>query len=73
MHIVIHRGGREEGIDITRQDFLDWLSPINFFLQQADISQMREKGTGGWLLTDPLFKKWESGSGRTLWCFGIRM
>jgi hypothetical protein len=73
MHIVIHRGGREEGIYITRRDFLDWLSPINFFLRQAEISQIREKGTGGWLLAHPIFKKWESGSGSTLWCHGIRM
>jgi hypothetical protein len=73
MHIVIHRGGREEKIDITRRDFLDWLSPINFFLRQAEISQMREKGTGGWLLAHPLFVKWESGLGCTLWCRGIRM
>ncbi|KAJ7444764.1 hypothetical protein B0H11DRAFT_1619499, partial [Mycena galericulata] len=50
---------------------LNWLSPINFFLRQADISQMRVKGTGGWLLEDPLFKQWQSGSGSTLWCHGI--
>ncbi|KAF8146760.1 hypothetical protein K438DRAFT_1627213, partial [Mycena galopus ATCC 62051] len=47
------------------------LSPINFFLRHADISQMRVKGTGGWLLADPVFKKWESNSGSTLWCRGI--
>ncbi|KAJ7445363.1 hypothetical protein B0H11DRAFT_2249497 [Mycena galericulata] len=54
-----------------RDTILNWLSPINFFLLQADISQMRVKGTGGWLLEDPLFKQWESGSGSTLWCHGI--
>ncbi|KAJ7017378.1 ankyrin repeat domain-containing protein [Mycena alexandri] len=47
------------------------LSPINFFLRQADISQARQGGTGGWLLADPHFQEWESGSGRTLWCHGI--
>ncbi|KAJ7887446.1 hypothetical protein B0H13DRAFT_1550065, partial [Mycena leptocephala] len=31
----------------------------------------RAKGTGGWLLEHPVFKQWESGSGRTLWCRGI--
>jgi hypothetical protein len=56
-----------------RKKIIDWLSPMNFFLRQADISQMQEKGTGGWLLADPVFKKWESGSGSTLWCHGIRM
>ncbi|KAJ7349653.1 hypothetical protein DFH08DRAFT_696264, partial [Mycena albidolilacea] len=52
---------------------INWLSPINFFLQQADIAQMRAKGTGGWLLKHPLFKQWESGSGRRLWCHGIHI
>ncbi|KAF7343972.1 ANK-REP-REGION domain-containing protein [Mycena venus] len=50
---------------------IDWLSPINFFVRQADILKVWEKGTGGWLLADPIFKKWESSSGRTLWCSGI--
>jgi hypothetical protein len=61
-------------INIRQRDIIiSWLSPINFFLRHADISQLREKGTGGWLLADPVFKKWESGSGSTLWCHGIRM
>ncbi|KAJ7019592.1 ankyrin repeat domain-containing protein [Mycena alexandri] len=71
MHIVIQRGGREEGIDITRRAFLDWLSPLNFFLRQADISRVRTKGTGEWLLKHPLFLQWESSSESTLWCHGI--
>jgi hypothetical protein len=62
-------GDKEE----EHKKIIDWLSPINFFLQQADISQVRAKGTGGWLLAHPLFKKWESSSGSTLWCCGIRM
>ncbi|KAJ7327501.1 hypothetical protein DFH08DRAFT_710342 [Mycena albidolilacea] len=65
MHI--HNHGEAENRDII----LNWLSPINFFLRQADISQEREKGTGGWLLADPVFQKWESRSGSTLWCRGI--
>jgi hypothetical protein len=60
-------GDKEE----ERKKIIDWLSPINFFLQHEDISQMREKGTGGWLLADPVFQRWESGSGSTLWCCGI--
>ncbi|KAJ7310860.1 ankyrin repeat-containing domain protein [Mycena albidolilacea] len=64
------QGGAE--INIWDRDIIiSWLSPINFFLQQADISQMRVQGTGGWLLEHPLFQKWESGSGSTLWCRGI--
>ena len=66
------QGGAEINIR-HRDDILNWLSPINFFLRQADISQMRAKGTGEWLLAEPVFKNWESGSGSTLWCRGIRM
>jgi hypothetical protein len=71
---VLKQGTKKgEKEPITRRDFLNWLSPINFFLQQADVSQLRAKGTGGWLLEHRLFKKWESISGGTLWCCGIRV
>ncbi|KAJ7303833.1 ankyrin repeat-containing domain protein, partial [Mycena albidolilacea] len=55
-----------------RLDFLDWLSPINFFPRQEDIFRVRQKGTGEWLLVHPHFQEWKSGSRRTLWCRGIR-
>jgi hypothetical protein len=55
-----------------RAQIIDWLSPINFFLRQADISRVRQAGTGGWLLADPHFQGWKSASGKTLWCRGIR-
>ncbi|KAF7365799.1 ANK-REP-REGION domain-containing protein [Mycena venus] len=54
-----------------RMQIIDWLSPINFFLRHADISRVRQQDTGGWLLADTVFKRWESGSGRTIWCRGI--
>ncbi|KAJ7310729.1 hypothetical protein DFH08DRAFT_1046584 [Mycena albidolilacea] len=60
-------GDREEEC----KKIIDWLSPINFFLQQADISGIRLKETGTWFLENDLFKQWECGSGRTLWCYGI--
>jgi hypothetical protein len=55
-----------------RTQIIEWLSPINFFLRQADISHVRHPETGGWLLVNPHFQEWRSGSGRTLWCHGIR-
>jgi hypothetical protein len=58
---------------VERKQIIEWLSPINFFLWQADISQARQHGTGGWFLADPHFQEWESGSGKTLWCHGIRV
>ncbi|KAJ7235793.1 ankyrin repeat-containing domain protein [Mycena rebaudengoi] len=70
--MVINHGNKEDGLDAPHLAFLDWFSPINCFQRHADISQVRAKGTGGWLLVDPVFKKWESSSGSTLWCHGIR-
>ncbi|KAJ7020740.1 ankyrin repeat domain-containing protein [Mycena alexandri] len=69
--IVKHPGNKEEGMDASRLAFLDWFSPINFFLRHADISQVREKGTGRWLLAANVFQQWKSQFGRTLWCRGI--
>ncbi|KAJ7318937.1 hypothetical protein DFH08DRAFT_1086305 [Mycena albidolilacea] len=69
--VTINHHGIQPHPAAERTQIIEWLSPINFFLRHADISRARQAGTGGWLLADPLFKKWESGSGRTLWCRGI--
>ncbi|KAJ7108293.1 hypothetical protein C8R44DRAFT_574530, partial [Mycena epipterygia] len=50
---------------------LDWITPLNFFEQQADIFSAWQAGTGEWLLSDAQFKDWESGSEKVLWCQGI--
>ncbi|KAJ7441378.1 ankyrin repeat-containing domain protein, partial [Mycena galericulata] len=71
VHIVINHDDREEEKDIPRQNFLNWLSPINFFQRQADIFRVWQEGTGEWLLADPKFQEWKTGSGKTLWCPGI--
>ncbi|KAJ6521474.1 hypothetical protein DFH09DRAFT_215646 [Mycena vulgaris] len=54
-----------------RDKIIEWFSPLNFFLRQADIFNTRQPGTGEWLLQDELFKRWRSGAGRTLWCRGM--
>ncbi|KAJ6510468.1 hypothetical protein C8R45DRAFT_389870 [Mycena sanguinolenta] len=59
--------------DKKRLAIIEWMSPLNFFLRQQDISKTRQEGTGEWLLDDPKFKDWESNSGQILWCSGIRM
>ncbi|KAF7362797.1 ANK-REP-REGION domain-containing protein [Mycena venus] len=69
--VTINHHGIQPHPAAERNQIIEWLSPINFFLRHADISRARQAGTGGWLLADPLFKQWESGSGRTLWCRGI--
>ncbi|KAJ7117091.1 hypothetical protein C8R44DRAFT_983359 [Mycena epipterygia] len=62
---------RQEINSRKRAKIIDWLSPINFFVRQADVSSDRQPGTGEWLLADSRFRDWASGSGGTLWCRGI--
>ncbi|KAJ6587997.1 hypothetical protein B0H19DRAFT_196945, partial [Mycena capillaripes] len=69
--MTVNNFGSQETNSTERTKFLDWLSPINFFLRHADIKQVRQAGTGEWLLVHPHFKAWESDSGSTLWCRGI--
>ncbi|KAF8217315.1 hypothetical protein K438DRAFT_1954163 [Mycena galopus ATCC 62051] len=69
--VTINHHGIQPHPTVERTRIIEWLSPINFFPRHADISRARQAGTGGWLLANPLFKQWESGSGRTLWCWGI--
>ncbi|KAJ7303829.1 ankyrin repeat-containing domain protein [Mycena albidolilacea] len=57
--------------DTKRLTIIEWLSPLNFFLRQQDISKTRQQGTGEWLLDDPKFKGWKSNPGQVLWCSGI--
>ncbi|KAJ7694446.1 hypothetical protein B0H17DRAFT_1009308, partial [Mycena rosella] len=54
-----------------RKKLIDWLSPINFFLRQANIAGACQPGTGKWVLMDERFKRWESSAGGILWCCGI--
>ncbi|RJE24666.1 Ankyrin repeat protein [Aspergillus sclerotialis] len=48
----------------------DWLSDTNFWSKQADVLKQRQPGTGEWLLQDPDFLDWETGSREILWCRG---
>jgi hypothetical protein len=66
------RFSSELSTEKERMRIIDWLSPINFFPRHAEIARVRQKETGGWLLADPRFKRWQSGSQRILWCPGIR-
>ncbi|KAJ7453163.1 hypothetical protein FB451DRAFT_1520328 [Mycena latifolia] len=54
-----------------RDKIIDWFSPLNFFLRQADISNIRQPGTGEWFLQDELFKRWVSGAIKAMWCRGM--
>ena len=54
-----------------RDAILEWLSPINFGIQQCDLSSRRQAGTGDWFLESPEFQEWTKKAGETLVCQGM--
>ena len=51
---------------------IDWLSNLKFQAKQSDVLSRRSGSTGNWILESEEFKNWTIGSGKTLWCTGIR-
>jgi hypothetical protein len=58
--------------DKETRKVMEWLSPTNFWLKQADVMKQRQPGTAEWLLTNPDFLDWETGKTDILWCQGSR-
>lgn len=54
-----------------REEILQWLSRLNFAIQQCDLSSRRQAGTGDWFLETPEFQEWKKGNGKTLVCQGM--
>jgi DNA replication protein DnaC len=50
---------------------IDWITPIDYALQQNDFINRRQAGTGQWLLDSVEFQEWVNTNQRTLWCPGI--
>ncbi|KAJ7443981.1 ankyrin repeat-containing domain protein [Mycena latifolia] len=69
--LEIGRDQQERSKNTEEKELLDWITSLNFFQRQDDIFSAWQPGTGEWLLSDPQFKNWESGSGGILWCRGI--
>jgi hypothetical protein len=55
------------------QEIINWLSPLNFSAKQKDAFSRRAEGTGEWILEEKLFREWQDGANKVLWCPGIRM
>ena len=53
------------------QAILDWLTPIDYGLQQTDYIRKRQQGTGQWLLDSSQFHAWRETDKQTLFCPGI--
>lgn len=57
--------------DQDTQTILDWLTPVNYAIQQSDHLMRREPGTGQWLLESLKFQNWLTKPKQTLFCPGI--
>jgi hypothetical protein len=53
------------------QAIIDWLTPVNYALQQSDFIARRQEGSGEWLLKSGEFQQWLAQSSRTLFCPGM--
>lgn len=54
-----------------RLDILNWLTPIDYGLQQSDILKRRQPETGQWLLASEEYQSWLNSQNRILFCPGI--
>jgi hypothetical protein len=54
-----------------KQTILDWLTPIDFALQQKIFLEKSQSGTGQWFLESHQYHSWMGRGGQTLFCPGI--
>ena len=55
-----------------RSMILGWLTPLQVTTAHESISKRPEQGSGRWFLTSSIFRSWQSGAYKLLWCPGIR-
>jgi Cdc6-like AAA superfamily ATPase len=53
------------------QEILDWLTPVNFGVQQSEFQERREPETGNWFIRLEKFKNWINKPQSTLFCLGM--
>ncbi|KAJ7573206.1 hypothetical protein C8J56DRAFT_840580 [Mycena floridula] len=53
-----------------QEEFLQWISPLDFHSTQTATFGRHTVGTGTWLLQDSRFLDWLQGNTRLLWCCG---
>lgn len=63
----------KDASDNKNEDFqvLDWLTPIDYGLQQSDFIQRHYLGTGEWFLRSASFQQWLHSTNQMLFCPGI--
>ncbi|OJJ40823.1 hypothetical protein ASPWEDRAFT_235243 [Aspergillus wentii DTO 134E9] len=58
-------------MDGKRDEILNWLTPVDYELEQSNIFSRHEPGTGRWLLDSEEYQAWASQTMQTLFCPGI--
>ncbi|KAF4345639.1 hypothetical protein FBEOM_404 [Fusarium beomiforme] len=53
-------------------EILDWLTSLDYGLQQSDYFENRQQGTGQWFLESAEYRQWLDADGKTLFCPGIQ-
>ncbi|KAJ7572821.1 hypothetical protein C8J56DRAFT_806274 [Mycena floridula] len=54
-----------------RQEFLNWISKLDFQATQKETFAKHAAGTGDWFLKQQKFVDWKDGKTKFLWCPGI--
>ncbi|KAL4756031.1 uncharacterized protein BDW70DRAFT_166850 [Aspergillus foveolatus] len=57
--------------DLHSDKIRRWLSPSDPSTNANQARRLRHEGTGAWLLENPVFHAWQSGSRRHLWLHGL--
>ena len=65
-----HRQNNRDLIE-QRVMILNWLTPVDYALQQNDFIHRRQAGTGQWLLDSEEYQTWLTTKGKILLCPGI--
>ncbi|KAF9889739.1 hypothetical protein FE257_007045 [Aspergillus nanangensis] len=61
----------KRGHDKDHQLIADWLTSIDYALQQSDFFIRRQEGTGEWFLQSSEFQQWLKEKNQTLFCRGM--
>lgn len=62
--------GEDQERAANNQAILDWITLLDFGPQHSDFINLRQAGTGKWLLESPEFTNWVD-NGKTLYCPGM--
>lgn len=61
----------QSGDDQEFQIIMNWLTPVNYALQQSDLVVRQQEGTGEWFLKSDQFQQWLARGNQTLFCPGM--